>query len=100
MKLQHAGALVLMGWYLISPPVNLVPRRGYIVNHAAHLGYWKIRGSYESSADCDDAKGAMLMLAADNPAKMPEDFSDLSPEVMGEVTGSLVCVAADDPRLN
>jgi len=41
----------------------------------------------------------MLKLAADNPAKMPDDFSDLSPEVMSEVTESLICIATDDPRL-
>jgi len=69
------------------------------VNPAAHLGYWKIRGSYGSSGDCEDAKGAMLKLAADNPAKMPDDFSDLSPEVMSEVTESLICISTDDPRL-
>jgi hypothetical protein len=100
MKLRHAGAFALMGWYLMSPPVMRIPRRGFVVNPAAGLGYWKIRGSYESSSDCDDAKGAILMLAADNPAKMPEDFSDLSPAVMSEVTGSLLCVSTGDPRLN
>src|ERR1700728_2500132 len=99
MKLCHAATLALTGWFLISPPVMRVPRRGDIVNPAANLRYWKIRGSYESSSDCDDAKGAMPMLAADDPAKMPVDFRDVAPAVMSEVTGSLVCIDADDPRL-
>jgi hypothetical protein len=100
MKLPHTAALVLAGWYLMSPPVMRIPRRGSIVNHSAHLRYWRIRGSYTSSGDCDDAKGAMLMLASGNPAKLPEDYSDLSADVMSEVTESMVCVAADDPRLD
>jgi hypothetical protein len=100
MKLRHTAAFALAGWYLMSPPVMRIPRRGSIVNHDAQLRYWKIRGSYESSDDCDDAKGAMLMLAAGDPAKMPGNFADLSPEVLSEVTGSLVCVAADSPRLD
>ena len=69
------------------------------MNYAAHLGYWKIRGSYKSTDDCEDAKGAMLTLLAENPAKMPDDFADLSPAVRSEVIESLVCIATDDPRL-
>jgi hypothetical protein len=99
MKLRHATTLALVGWYLMSPPVMRIPRRGSIVNHTAHLRYWKIRGSYESFGECEGAKGAMLKSAAENPAKMPEDFIDISPTVLGEVTESLVCIASDDPRL-
>jgi hypothetical protein len=42
----------------------------------------------------------MLMLASGNPPKLPEGYSDLSADVMSEVTESMVCVAADDPRLD
>jgi len=69
------------------------------VNHAAHLSYWKIRGSYESLGDCDHARGAMLIFTAANPPTLPEVFIDLSPSVMSEVTKSLVCISSDDPRL-
>ena len=98
-KLRHAAALALTGWYLMSPPVIRVPRRGPVVNPVAHFKYWKIRGSYESSDDCEDAKRAMPMLVSENPEKMPKGFDDLSPAAVPEVIKSLVCIPADDPRL-
>jgi hypothetical protein len=99
MSARHAAALTLAGWLMLSPPVMRIPRLGSRVNHVAHLKYWKVRGSYESAGDCDDAKGAMVMAAEANPAKMPESFIDLSPTVVVEVTDSLICVPSDDPRL-
>ena len=100
MKVNYAATFALTAWYLLSPPVMRVPRRGNIVNPTASLSYWKVRGSYESAADCENAKGATITLAADNPTKIPADFKDLEPDVMSEVTERSVCVAADDPRLH
>jgi hypothetical protein len=100
MKLCHAAALALAVWYLMSPPVMRIPRLGSRVNHVAHLKYWKVRGTYPSAIACGEARGAMAMSVGANPEKLPDEFIDLSPEVMSEVTESLICVSSDDADLN
>ena len=99
MSFRHAAALALVGWYLMSPPVMRIPRMGLRVNPTASMGYWKIRGTYQSLFDCEDAKRAMLTLAEGDPANMPDAFADLSPLIMRAVTQSSVCISSDDPRL-
>jgi hypothetical protein len=99
-KHRHAVTLALAGWYLMSPPVMRIPRTGSRVNHAAQLRYWKIRGTYPSHSDCEDAIRAALELAKAKPANMPETYVDLSPSLLTEVANSLVCVSDDDSRLS
>jgi hypothetical protein len=97
-SLRHLAALVV-GWYLISPPIIRVPRRGSIVNYGAHLPYWKIRGRYASFEDCEQVETASLMLPGNDPDQIPEDFIDVDPEIMDELVESMICVATDDPGL-
>jgi len=99
MKPRHTVALALAGWYLMSPPVMRIPRAESKVNHIAHLRYWKIRGTYPSRSDCEDARHAALELAKANPANMPDTYVDLSPSLLSEVANSEVCVSGDDSRL-
>jgi hypothetical protein len=89
-KRRHTVTLALAGWYLMSPPVMRIPRTGSGVNHAAQLRYWKIRGTYPSHSDCEDARRAALELAKANLANMPETYVDLSPSLLTEVANSLV----------
>jgi hypothetical protein len=99
MKLHRAGALALASWYLMSPPIMRIPRSGSKLNPAAHLRYWKIRGTYPSLSDCDDAGRAMLGAATGNSANLSDDILDLSPSEMRELIKDLVCVSSDDPGL-
>jgi hypothetical protein len=89
------GAAVLVAWYLMTPPVIRVPRHGSIINPAAHLKYWKIRGSYASLADCDFAGRAVIKIAKDNPDNMPEGWEGVD---LG-LAQNMLCVSDDDPRL-
>jgi hypothetical protein len=98
MKLRHA-APALAVWYLMSPPVMRIPRYGAKVNPAAHLNYWKVRGSYASLADCDAAGRALFASIQANPENPPDGLWDLDSSVMSEVAKDLVCVSSDDPRL-
>ena len=96
MKLRHVPPLALAVWYLLSPPVMRLPRWAYEANTRARLKYWKVRGAYASLSDCDVAGRALIAL---DPAHLPDDFVDLPPAVISEVTKNLFCIADDDPRL-
>jgi|HubBroStandDraft_6_1064221.scaffolds.fasta_scaffold960485_2 hypothetical protein len=98
MKLRRC-ALALMTWYLMTPPVMRIPRYGSKPNPAAHFRYWTIRGTYPSLADCDRGAAALLKLINSHPENLPDAFSDLDPDVIGEVTRNLACVSSDDPQL-
>lgn len=97
--LRYHAVLALAVWYLMTPPVIRVPRSASRVNPAAHLKYWRIRGSYASLSACDDAGRALLKIAKANPDNMPESVADLSSDVMGQVMQNMVCISSDDPRL-
>jgi hypothetical protein len=50
MRLRHAAALALVGWYLMVPPTT----DGKIDN-SAPLSQWDIRSSFDSAATCEQA---------------------------------------------
>jgi hypothetical protein len=52
MNFQHAAALALVGWYLMTPPA--APSGGY--DNAAPLGKWFVYGGYDSAQECEGAK--------------------------------------------
>src|SRR3979490_3004768 len=51
MKPRHAAALVLVGWYLMTPPV----RPDGSVNVAAPLSKWKTSNTYDAADECKKA---------------------------------------------
>jgi hypothetical protein len=96
MKLRHAAALALVGWYLMVPPIgskNGVP----MVDKSAPLSQWHHRHSvYQSESDCTEA--------------LTKERDTYEAEIQaGELTmGSYIwkgqldletCIASDDPRL-
>src|SRR5579859_7550255 len=50
-KLHHAAASVLVGWYLITPPI-----KGASVELRAPLAEWIIESRHDSAAECRKAK--------------------------------------------
>jgi hypothetical protein len=50
MKTGHAAALVLVGWYLMVPPLVNAP---YKIDTEAPLASWKLYKKFDSSEDCN-----------------------------------------------
>jgi hypothetical protein len=118
MKLRHAAALALVGWYLMIPPAlpNGQPNLG------APLSQWGQGGDFDTAAACHKAYGDRLALAKKALGEvaraidlMPEStknskkpLSQLDPDLYkADLEISLFalhsaaarCIASDDPRL-
>jgi hypothetical protein len=95
MKLRHAAALALVGWYLMMPPV--VPDPKHPGNFAAikgtPLSYWEKIGSFDTAKDCEDARQKNV-----DAAMVPLPTTRASKEWWAKVDLS-DCFASDDPRL-
>lgn len=65
MKLRHAAALALVGWYLMTPPIYEVTTNSpesvkmgdkfYEVRPSAPLGVWEVTASFDSADACQAA---------------------------------------------
>jgi hypothetical protein len=92
-KLRHAAALALVGWYLMIPPAVVEHGNHRIYTKAAPLSRWSLFQSFDTAKDCQKAatalrQGVVSALSA-NP-KQPLD--NLRPMYA-------ICIATDDPRL-
>ncbi len=72
MKLQHAAALALVGWYLIRPPLPHLNAHDSHTDTAAPLSRWTVVRTFPTKKECETQRGG-------NPWEQ--------------------CVASDDPRL-
>jgi hypothetical protein len=86
MKLSHAAALALVGWYLMMAPANKPPpsdANKSTPNLTAPLPQWVIVGRFDHPGDCKAAAWDHLKsFAIGSPWK-----------------DSLQCIATDDPRI-
>jgi hypothetical protein len=84
MKLRHAAALALVGWYLMVPPQTrtwwIGPER---YDDAAPLSRWTTERSFDKAEACEAARLATQEQAGDAAIRM----------------GHAACVASEDPRL-
>jgi hypothetical protein len=87
MKLRHAAALALVGWYLMVAPTSGKegdPESKFLFH--APLSKWRQLGEFDSATECNEQREkwvtTVLSLSSDTP----------------EGTWAL-CVATDDPRL-
>jgi hypothetical protein len=94
MKLRHAAALALVGWYLIVPRYDL---DGLVLDHAP-LSTWKIYNQYDSSAQCEEIR-QQIWRAAQDAIDEHEKRADTEGLSQATVALSARCIAADDPRL-
>jgi hypothetical protein len=87
MKLNPAAALVLVGWFLIVPPLDL---RHQADTHAP-MSKWRVSETYDSAKQCRD----MLMGLSEHKPIEPTDFGLTTREV-GQLGR---CIETIDPRL-
>lgn len=80
MKLRHAAALALVGWYLLALP----PEKRSLPPMSVPFSQWVILESFDKAEDCSVRR-----------AKMSESAGFMR----GEQIFWLACVATDDPRL-
>jgi hypothetical protein len=112
MKLHHAAALALAGWYLMIPRIYLDPGGNWIVGpwerrkgqiEQPELSSWELRGSYETAAKCHEA---IVTLASQRPTdseiaanpraqRDPKGYND----IRNQAFKSARCVVSDDLRL-
>jgi hypothetical protein len=94
MKLRHAAALALVGWYLMVPPP--VIHSSVPVNLDAPLSEWGIFSGHDSAAECEQTLVEFYKLAKTELVANPADeryrirFYQLE---------SSQCIASDDSRL-
>ena len=82
MKLRHAAALALVGWYLMVPPTHRVNGQT-IFEDSAPLTSWRQVYAYETAKQCQDE--------IDHLQTLPPEAA-----VHGD---HAQCVASDDSRL-
>ncbi len=115
MKLRHAAALAVVGWYLMVPPPGQPRSTGANTappNDNAPLNQWTIRNSYDSAQACEAAKQKDRDTATTNVDKQhhlaeqrqglwPNNFSDQGFLVADqlEYATEALCISTDDPRL-
>jgi hypothetical protein len=89
MKLRHAAALALVGWYLMLPPRDTTMPEGF--NSSAPLNRWLQARAFDSAKACEDGISEFL-----GYAKAGQSADD---KVMQGALIMAQCIATDDPRL-
>ena len=88
MKLRHAAALVLVGWYLMVP----MKTRGGPIDESLPLSQWRIFASFDAAADCQEGlNGSYDDAKRSDQAGKTKGLADLYLAAK--------CIASDDPRL-
>ena len=86
MKLRHAAALALVGWYLMTPP---------FVNNRADLNTplsrWTILGSFDSAEKCEEDRRPLQGAGS--------AWHEPDPNHAAKALTAILCVSSDDPRL-
>ena len=99
-KLRHAAALALVGWYLMTAPrTSDTPPLAFDLS--APLNRWKTVGSYDTAAECNKAKtsGPDMMMIAKAMESMNADQKKLWTLTVFNMLAAELCIASDDPRL-
>jgi len=109
MRLGHAAALALTGWYLMAPPVGASPEIGYYVDIRKPISAWRMLSPHDTAKECDEAARRALRTKIEQNGGKPI-YSMPAPKTETEL-GLLLrkmqiesyyraeCIATDDPRL-
>jgi hypothetical protein len=98
MKLRHAVALTLVGWYLMVPPAGRTTTKAGL---AVPLSQWITVGAFDNAVKCESGKRKGLPLVEKRIKKdaekagVPAHDSDV--QLLAQ--SLLRCVSSDDPRL-
>ena len=104
MKLRHAAALALVGWYLLIPPVfSPMGRHHRSFNDlSAPVNKWDVWAKFDSRAACEKEK-AHLRSEAPRRLQFAREHPDQDPNgnlvAVSQAWQLADCVASDDPRL-
>ncbi len=96
MKLNHAAALALVGWYLLAPPPLEQPQKGWAVDTDAPFESWVQTESYDSADECEQQRLKGVQENAKRVAARA-DFGTNDATVQAPLFAR--CVSTDDPRL-
>jgi hypothetical protein len=88
MNPRHVAALALVGWYLLMPP--WVKYNTFDAN--APLSKWTQNYSYDSAAECERDRSAMIEYHHDRPKEKDAGW-------FVRLYGASQCISTDDPRL-
>ena len=88
MKLRHAAALALVGWYLMVPTIE----GDHHVQLALPMSQWARLGTFKSAQECATNQASRVEIAANAAENEAGDAAY-------EAARNSVCVQSDDPRL-
>ncbi len=77
MESRHAAALALVGWYLITPPIEVQLYRGMghiKVRGEAPLAKWDKMKSFDSESDCEAFREKINLEVRANDVTMSEVY--------------------------
>ncbi|MGA7870755.1 MAG: hypothetical protein WCA22_07630 [Candidatus Binatus sp.] len=102
MNPRHAGALAIVAWYLMIPPIGADNK----VDASAPLSTWRKSVKFDSEKECDESLTDVIqnpMTPAEYQAAakttLKAKMHPLSKSEMTKRMAESQCVAADDPRL-
>ncbi len=85
MKLRHAAAFALVGWYLMLPATD----------QDAPISQWQIGNTFERESDCEASRKEFFATGTNRMKSAKND----SERVFGMLMAKATCVEASDPRL-
>jgi hypothetical protein len=95
MKPRHAAALALVGWYLMSAPVDPHTMK---FDTAEPIKNWKLLDSFDSAAACEAALRDVQKRTAQSGLVLKQgNENKIFP--FGLNLDADACIATDDPRL-
>jgi hypothetical protein len=94
MRVSHAAAVALVGWYLMVPPPLL--HTSPPVDFDAPLSKWGIFSAHDSAADCEETLVVFYELAK---TELVENPADERYRIRFYQLESSQCIASDDSRL-
>lgn len=95
MKLCHAAALALIGWYLMVPPLVEAP---YKIDMEAPLTSWKVHQKFDSEEQCDKSLTS-AQAKYNQTATAPLGTIKKGSRAFALQMTFAQCIASDDPRL-
>jgi hypothetical protein len=87
MKLRHAAALALVGWYLM-----LLPKTGDLPVHVFDVPWSATQRSFDTANECEEARAKAVVPPIPSPATVGK-----SPK---QDEQAFYCIATDDPRIS
>jgi hypothetical protein len=102
MNRRHAAALALVGWYLMTPPLDT----GNLPDDHAPISSWRNEQSFDSAQDCEQGKITVFENRIEGLKKLEKMQTRPAPELFEqvlrwtrEVFAASKCIGTDDPRL-